>query len=531
MLSNFHENRCIHLCNPSDRQIDEQTNRQKEVTENFERLTHCNVMFHQVFNDPVHGHVELHPLLCKIIDTPQFQRLRNIKQLGGAYYVYPGASHNRFEHSIGVAHLAGQFARTLKERQLELGIDDKDILCVEVAGLCHDLGHGPFSHLFDGNFIPKVRPGHKWKHEEASIAMFDHLMRENGLENELDEDDRVFIKEMIFGPLEPETSERKEWPYKGRTKDKSFLYEIVSNKRNGIDVDKFDYFARDCLHLGMKNSFDHCRFIKFARVCKVAEDGQPDGEWQICIRDKEVSNIYEMFHTRSRLHRRAYQHKTNKIIELMITEAFEKADKHIRRKGSDRELILSETIDDMEAYTKLTDHIFDEILNSSSADLKEAREILQKVVTRKFYPYLGQIKQPVINKTEKHQSVPFFFKQTSNISICCQITSFYITCFCFLYELYYCVSVCHFVFLKIDFGMKHKNPIDYLRFYKKDDSNKAFRFSDDQVSDFVLPRVFSEQWIRFYCRKSLTNDDLKAARETFENWRQTVLHPEVTFSS
>uniref|UniRef100_A0A673B916 HD domain-containing protein n=1 Tax=Sphaeramia orbicularis TaxID=375764 RepID=A0A673B916_9TELE len=480
--SNFHENRCIHLCNPSDRQIDEQTNRQKEV-----------------FNDPVHGHVELHPLLCKIIDTPQFQRLRNIKQLGGAYYVYPGASHNRFEHSIGVAHLAGQFARTLKERQLELGIDDKDILCVEVAGLCHDLGHGPFSHLFDGNFIPKVRPGHKWKHEEASIAMFDHLMRENGLENELDEDDRVFIKEMIFGPLEPETSERKEWPYKGRTKDKSFLYEIVSNKRNGIDVDKFDYFARDCLHLGMKNSFDHCRFIKFARVCKVAEDGQPDGEWQICIRDKEVSNIYEMFHTRSRLHRRAYQHKTNKIIELMITEAFEKADKHIRRKGSDRELILSETIDDMEAYTKLTDHIFDEILNSSSADLKEAREILQKVVTRKFYPYLGQIKRHIqycIFKAFIH----YLSKNKNSI-------------------------------FKIDFGMKHKNPIDYLRFYKKDDSNKAFRFSDDQVSDFVLPRVFSEQWIRFYCRKSLTNDDLKAARETFENWRQTVLHPEVTFSS
>ncbi|TDG96860.1 hypothetical protein EPR50_G00234340 [Perca flavescens] len=58
-------------------------------------------MDHKVFNDPIHGTVELHPLLIKIIDTPQFQRLRNIKQLGGAYFVYPGASHNRFEHSIG----------------------------------------------------------------------------------------------------------------------------------------------------------------------------------------------------------------------------------------------------------------------------------------------------------------------------------------------------------------------------------------------------------------------------------------------
>jgi hypothetical protein len=55
----------------------------------------------QVFNDPIHGHIELHPLMVKIIDTPQFQRLRYIKQLGGSYWVFPGAAHNRFEHSVG----------------------------------------------------------------------------------------------------------------------------------------------------------------------------------------------------------------------------------------------------------------------------------------------------------------------------------------------------------------------------------------------------------------------------------------------
>lgn len=64
---------------------------------------YCPV-FYQVLNDPIHGHIELHPLLIKIIDTPQFQRLRNIKQLGGTYFVFPGASHNRFEHSIGCVH-------------------------------------------------------------------------------------------------------------------------------------------------------------------------------------------------------------------------------------------------------------------------------------------------------------------------------------------------------------------------------------------------------------------------------------------
>lgn len=55
----------------------------------------------QIFNDPIHGHIEIPPLCVKIIDTPQFQRLRSIKQLGGTYFVYPGASHNRFEHYIG----------------------------------------------------------------------------------------------------------------------------------------------------------------------------------------------------------------------------------------------------------------------------------------------------------------------------------------------------------------------------------------------------------------------------------------------
>ena len=59
--------------------------------------------------------------------------------------------------------MAGELVETLKTRQPKLGITDKDILCVKMAGLCHDLGHGPFSHMFDGLFIPEARPGYKWK--------------------------------------------------------------------------------------------------------------------------------------------------------------------------------------------------------------------------------------------------------------------------------------------------------------------------------------------------------------------------------
>uniref|UniRef100_A0A672L9W6 HD/PDEase domain-containing protein n=1 Tax=Sinocyclocheilus grahami TaxID=75366 RepID=A0A672L9W6_SINGR len=132
----------------------------------------------QVLNDPIHGHIELHPLLLRFIDTPQFQRLRHIKQLGGAYLVFPGASHNRFEHSIGVGYLAGCLVQALIERQPELLITKQDVLCVQIAGLCHDLGHGPFSHMFDSMFIPKVRPGEKWKVCEGkpSASLSSHYM-------------------------------------------------------------------------------------------------------------------------------------------------------------------------------------------------------------------------------------------------------------------------------------------------------------------------------------------------------------------
>uniref|UniRef100_A0A674DGH0 SAM domain and HD domain 1 n=1 Tax=Salmo trutta TaxID=8032 RepID=A0A674DGH0_SALTR len=338
----------------------------------------------KVFNDPIHGHVEMHPLLVRIMDTPQFQRLRHIKQLGGAYFVFPGASHNRFEHSIGVGYLAGRLVQELSERQPELLISSRDILCVQMAGLCHDLGHGPFSHMFDRMFIPKMCPKSKWKHEEASLAMFDHLVSVNALEPVMKDhglvlpDDLVFIKEQIAGP-------QNTWPYMGRPEDKSFLYEIVANKISGIDVDKWDYFARDCYHLGIQNNFDYHRFLKFARVCEV------DGKKQICTREKEVGNLYEMFHTRNYLHRKAYQHKVGHIIETMITEAFIKAEPYIQIQGSEGNMFtISTAIYDMEAYTKLTDHVFEQILYSSSSELAEARKILQDITCRNLYKNVGQ---------------------------------------------------------------------------------------------------------------------------------------------
>ncbi|XP_042625735.1 deoxynucleoside triphosphate triphosphohydrolase SAMHD1-like [Cyprinus carpio] len=123
------------------------------------------------------------------------------------------------------------------------------------------------------------------------------------LKDELKEEDLTFIQELIKGV---HTSAEEDG---GRTEDKAFLYEIVVNQWNGIDVRKWDYFARDCHHLGIPNSFDHQRLLKSARVCEV------DKRKHICFRDKVADNICDMFHTRYTLYSQAYQHKIVNIIE------------------------------------------------------------------------------------------------------------------------------------------------------------------------------------------------------------------------
>ncbi|XP_078274936.1 deoxynucleoside triphosphate triphosphohydrolase SAMHD1-like [Rhinoraja longicauda] len=460
----------------------------------------------KVFNDSIHGHIEMHPLLVRIIDTPQFQRLRFIKQLGGTYFVYPGASHNRFEHSIGVAHLAGQLVKALCGRQPELQISHRDILCVQIAGLCHDLGHGPFSHLFDVKFIPQMRENRKWKHEDASLDMFEHLISSNDLENELEKyglvliEDKEFIKEQIRG-LTTEGDGTGDsstvWPYKGRTQEKGFLYEIVSNKRSGIDVDKWDYFARDCHHLGIRNNFDFERFLKFARVCEVGKMKH------ICTRDKEVGDMYNMFHTRHTLHRRAYQHRVVNVIENMIIEAMVLADPHIQIVGKNRTFKISESIDDMEAYTKLTDNIFEQILNSSNPELEKAQNILNNIICRKLYKWIGQKQaaaDPTINLGEVEQLAVAIAAAVPSTPLDVQL----------------CAEDFIVNVVRMDYGMKEKNPINEMWFYCKNDPNVAIKIPKDQVSQ-MLPSSFTEQLIQVYCKKT-DDKSVQAAHKLFDQW-------------
>ena len=354
---------------------------------------------YKVFNDSIHGAMELHPLSARIIDTVEYQRLRRLKQLGGAYAVFPAASHNRFEHSLGVAWMAQRFVKHLGEKQPTLGITPVEELCVEVAGLVHDLGHGVMSHMFDMKFIPKMRgEGERWSHEWASVRLLDLLwrnnpeVREEGLRWGVGPEQVHFIQQLVLGDR---TDKPDDFEWRDPSPARHFLYEIVANKRSSIDVDKWDYFQRDSRQLGVAQSFDHGRLMLLARV---VEDEQ--GVTTIAYPVKESWGIYQMFQTRFNLHKKAYQHRVARIVEFMAMEALVAADPFIRLPGgpgSDpRGVRMSDSINDMVAYTALNDSIMDRIQFSTEGELQPARDILKAIAERRHFHMVGETVLPAV---------------------------------------------------------------------------------------------------------------------------------------
>lgn len=217
--------------------------------------------------DSIHGNLPLDPFEIEVLDYPQLQRLRRVKQLGFISLIYPGANHSRFEHSIGTMHLASKLAD-----QLELSKEDKDL--VRIAGLLHDAGHGPFSHVSEA--VLGVN------HEEITAFVIEKTSIHDKLSEKFDTKEIINIinGEGKLGP-------------------------IISGD---LDMDRMDYLIRDSHYTGVAYGvIDTERIISNLKL-----------ERELILDIKGVQAAESALTARYLMYPSVYQHHTTRIINAMF---------------------------------------------------------------------------------------------------------------------------------------------------------------------------------------------------------------------
>ena len=287
--------------------------------------------------DPIHGYIEVDEITLNIIDTPIFQRLRNIRQLGMANLVYPGSNHTRFEHSLGVYKLGREFANALK-------LDPEDGENISIAGLLHDLGHGPFSHLSDELIEDRTGLGHESRAcELISNSEISDILKENGL-------DVKEICEYIKG----------EGEYGG----------LIAGS---IDIDKLDYLLRDSYYTGAGFVvFDLPRILARAKIFGGG----------LAINEKGLAAVESLLLARCLMYKNVYYHHTVRIGGLMMTRAIEYA--------LDKDLIDVERLAIMDDYELISRLRSSEEYSKKLVQMIFERRLFKKVYESEYIPSISK---------------------------------------------------------------------------------------------------------------------------------------------
>src|SRR5437899_6850802 len=248
----------------------------------------------RIYRDPVHNIIPLRDdtaegqLMIRLIDAPEFQRLRRIKQLGLGLYTYQGAEHSRFTHSLGALHL---ITRTLDRLSDNYAIAPADRIAVRAAALLHDVGHAPFSHAME-----KTLGVH---HEQITIAAI--TSEETALHRTLrahDPDLPERVASIIAGNFRP-----------------AALAQLVSSQ---LDVDRMDYLLRDSLMTGAKYGLYDLEWIINALQIDEAND-------RVYVAARGIYAVEEYLQARYYMFRQVYFHRTLRSAEAVLRSALQRA--------------------------------------------------------------------------------------------------------------------------------------------------------------------------------------------------------------
>ena len=245
--------------------------------------------------DPIHKYIPITDLEKKLIDTEFFQRLRKIRQLAGAHLVYPSAQHTRFEHSIGAMHLAGLAAESLLNKGYITCKEDVESL--RIAALLHDIGHGPFSHLFEE--VLREKESNKINHEIIGKRIIKETIIIDILEKYGYDGD--YVCKLSFGESQ-----------------KMFYDEIIAGS---LSVDIMDYLPRDSFFTGAEyGKVDYHRLISSLEVLSNGHLG---------IDKSAINSLESMLISRYQMFKAVYFHKTVRAGEVMLLHSLISADNQL----------------------------------------------------------------------------------------------------------------------------------------------------------------------------------------------------------
>ena len=243
----------------------------------------------KVLKDPVHSYIHInYEVVWNCLDSKEFQRLRRIRQLGGDFQVYPTAEHSRFSHSLGVYEIVRRMVTEIKSLSVELSEYNK--ICVMLAGLLHDVGHGPFSHAFEHVT--------KHSHEDYTAKI---ILGETELNQVLTEVSPR-LPEDIVSIIE-------------HNHPNDILNQIISGQ---LDADRMDYLLRDSYFSATSyGQFDLERILRTMRVRKIDENKKA-----LVVKYTGIHSVEDYIMARYQMYWQVYYHPVARSYEAVFIQLF-----------------------------------------------------------------------------------------------------------------------------------------------------------------------------------------------------------------